>query len=66
MSVWIRVGLYILAGWLYGSGWIGAEVKALLTEDPEVVLAVEALIAGLIALVPVSWWRWARRTGRPT
>lgn len=29
MTVWIRIALYMLAGWLYGSGYIGEEVKNL-------------------------------------
>ncbi len=66
MTVWIRIGLYMIAGWLYGSGYIGEEVKSLITTDPAVVSSIEAGISALVASVPVAWWQWARRTGKPT
>jgi|UniRef100_A0A6H1ZBZ8 hypothetical protein len=66
MSVWIRIALYIAAGWLYGSGYIGDEVKAMLTDDPQVAMALEALVAGIIAGVPVLWWKIAKRMGWAT
>ncbi|MCJ7996705.1 hypothetical protein J5N58_07030 [Rhizobium cremeum] len=66
MTVWIRIGLYMVAGWLYGSGYIGEEVKSLITTDPAVVSSIEAGISALVASVPVAWWQWARRTGKPT
>lgn len=66
MTVWIRIGLYMVAGWLYGSGYIGEEVKSLITTDPAVVSSIEAGISVLVASVPVAWWQWARKTGKPT
>lgn len=66
MTVWIRIALYVIAGWLYGSGYIGDEVKALITTDPAVASSIEAGISTLIASVPVAWWQWARKTGKPT
>ncbi|NGO64181.1 hypothetical protein G6N76_10880 [Rhizobium daejeonense] len=66
MTVWIRIALYMVAGWLYGSGYIGDEVKALITTDPAVASSIEAGISALIASVPVAWWQWARKTGKPT
>jgi len=66
MSVWIRIALYMLAGWLYGSGYIGDEVKSIITTDPAVAGAIEAGISALIASVPVFWWRMAKRLGMPT
>ncbi|MCM2399787.1 hypothetical protein NBH20_01350 [Rhizobium sp. S153] len=66
MTVWIRIALYVIAGWLYGSGYIGDEVKALITTDPAVASSIEAGISALIASVPVAWWQWARKTGKPT
>ncbi len=66
MTVWIRIALYMAAGWLYGSGYIGEEVRSLITEDPAVAASIEAGIAALIAAVPLSWWRAAKRLGHPT
>jgi membrane associated rhomboid family serine protease len=63
MTVWIRIALYIFAGWLYGSGYIGDEVKTMLTDDPQVAMALEALVAGIITGVPLLWWRLAKRMG---
>jgi hypothetical protein len=66
MTVWIRIALYMIAGWLYGSGYIGEEVRSLITEDPAVSASIEAGTAALIAAVPLSWWRAAKRLGHPT
>ena len=63
MTVWIRIALYMLTGWLYGSGYIGDEVKAILTTDPAVAATIEAGIAAVIGAVPVIWWRLAHRFG---
>ena len=66
MTVWIRIALYLLAGWLYGAGYIGDEVRRLLTDDPAVASSVEAGVFALLSSVPVAWWQWARRRGWAT
>lgn len=66
MTVWIRIALYLLAGWLYGAGYIGDEVKRLLTDDPAVASSLEAGIFALISSLPVAWWQWAKRKGWAT
>lgn len=66
MTVWVRIALYMVAGWLYGSGHIGDEVKSIVTTDPAVAASIEAVIAALIGAVPVLWWRIARRFGWST
>ncbi len=66
MMVFIRIALYLFTGWLYGKGYIGDEVKELLTTDPQVVSAIEAGISAVIASVPIAWWQWAKRKGWAT
>lgn len=66
MTVWLRIILYVVAGWLYGSGYIGDEVKELLTTDPAVAASIEAGISAAIASVPIAWWQWAKRKGWAT
>lgn len=66
MTVWIRIALYMFAGWLYGSGYIGEEVKDILTNDPAVAGALEAGISAAIASVPIAWWQWAKAKGWST
>ncbi|RDL51789.1 hypothetical protein BLJAPNOD_02930 [Ensifer sp. M14] len=66
MSPFIRIALYMVAGWLYGSGYIGEEVRSLITEDPAVAGAIEAGISMAVASIPVAWWQWARKMGHPT
>lgn len=66
MTVWIRIALYLLAGWLYGAGYIGDEVKRLLTDDPAVASSIEAGVFALMSSVPVAWWQWAKRKGWAT
>lgn len=66
MTVWIRIALYVLAGFAYGRGWIGDEVRDIITTDPEMVIWVERAIFAAILLIPASWWRAAKRFGWPT
>lgn len=66
MAVWIRIALYLVAGWLYGSGLIGEEVKDLVTTDPLLVESIEAGLSIVIAGVSVIWWRLAKRLGWST
>jgi hypothetical protein len=66
MTVWIRIALYMLAGWLYGSGYIGDEVKSIVTNDPAVAGAIEAGVSALIASISLLWWRVAKRLGWDT
>lgn len=66
MTVWIRIALYMLAGWLYGSGYIGDEVRSIVTNDPAIAGAIEAGVSALIASVSVLWWRVAKRLGWDT
>ncbi|WP_439616681.1 hypothetical protein [Shinella sp.] len=66
MTVWIRIALYLLAGWLYGAGYIGDEVKRLITDDPAVVASIETGVFALVSSLPVAWWQWAKRKGWAT
>lgn len=66
MTVWIRIALYMIAGWLYGSGYIGEEVKSLITDDPAVAASIEFGISALVAAVPLYWRRAAKRYGWAT
>ena len=70
MSAIIRVALYVVAGWLGSSGWISPDVERILTTDPEIVEAgqaiVNALVSAFLASPVVAWWRWAKRRGLPT
>ena len=66
MTVWIRIALYMVAGWLYGSGYIGDEVKRIITDDPAVAASIEAGISAAVASVPLAWWRWAKLRGWKT
>lgn len=66
MTVWIRIALYLVAGWLYGSGIIGDEVKSLVTTDPAVASSIEAAISLAATSVPVLWWKFAQKFGWQT
>lgn len=66
MTVWIRIALYVFAGWLSSSGLINEEVKSLLTNDPEVAFGIQAVLSGLVAGATAAWWRLAKRFGWST
>lgn len=66
MTVHARILLFILAGYLAGSGWISEEIKDMLTNDPEVAMAVQAALAVLVTGAGYAW-RWiAKRLGWST
>ena len=64
--VHVRIILYILAGWLFSSGRVSAEIRDMLTTDPDVVAAVQAGIAAVTAGASWVWWRLAKRFGWST
>lgn len=66
MTVWIRIALYGLIAYAYGRGWIGGEVRSLLTSDPELVPALEALIAATLYGSTMLWWKVAKYMGWST
>lgn len=66
MTVWIRIFMYIVAGWLMSSGLINEEVRQLLTTDPDVAAAIQVALAAVLAAANVIWWRLAKRFGWKT
>lgn len=66
MTVWIRIALYLVAGWLFGSGWISEEVRDILTTDPAVLESLN-ILAAATAFGIAAGWRWlAKRYGWAT
>lgn len=66
MIVYIRILIHVLAGWLLASGYINDEIKAMLTDDPQVALAVQAVLAAMVHGAGVLWWRLSKRMGWST
>jgi hypothetical protein len=64
--VHVRIILYILAGWLFSSGHVSAEIRDMLTTDPDVVAAVQAGLSAAVAGASWVWWRLAKRFGWST
>lgn len=62
LQPFIRIALYILAGWLSGFG-LPEEAEGIITTDPVVLEVVTQLVAALIASLAVLWWRIAKRLG---
>lgn len=63
MIVYVRILIHVLAGYLLASGYINDEVKSLIVDDPQIALAVQALIAAAVHGVGVAWWKMAHRLG---
>lgn len=61
----IRIGLYILAGWLAGYG-LPPQAAAIISTDPAVLELVSQIIATLVTAASLWWWRIAKRTGGAT
>lgn len=56
----IRIGLYMLAGWLSSHG-LPKEAANIISNDPMMLeLATQAVAAG-IAIVTMIWWRIAKK-----
>lgn len=66
MSVWVRIAIYLAAGWAFNSGYISDEVKRMITDDPEVAANVQMAISAVLAGASVLWWRFAKRFGWST
>lgn len=66
MTVWVRIALYLIAGWLFSSGYISDEVKRMITDDPEVAAGVQVAVSAVVAGGSVLWWRIAKRFGWST
>lgn len=63
--VLVRIGLYVLAGYLTAAG-LPAPVVDFLTTDPGVAELAAQIVAGVIAAVVYLWSRLAKRLGWAT
>lgn len=61
----IRIGLYVLAGYLAGKGLPPAAGR-IITDDPAMLMLVSDALAALIGALSLMWWRVARRFGWST
>jgi hypothetical protein len=64
--VHVRILLYIVAGWLFSSGYVSAEIRDVLTNDPEAAAMVQAALSAVVAGASWLWWRLAKRFGWDT
>jgi hypothetical protein len=66
MTVHARILVFMVAGYLFGAGWISEDVKDILTTDPEIAAAVQMIIAAAVAGIGYGW-RWvAKKMGWST
>lgn len=56
MTVYVRIALYLLAGWLTAGGWIPEEAQILFT-DPAIVEMATGLIVGIGTLL---WYIYSK------
>jgi hypothetical protein len=61
----IRIGLYILAGWLSSHG-LPPQAANIITTDPALLELVAQGVAALVAFLTLAWWRIAKRFGWST
>ena len=64
--VHVRIMLYILAGWLFSSGYVSDEIRDLITTDPANAEGVQLALSAALAWVSWVWWRLAKRFGWST
>jgi hypothetical protein len=60
LQPFIRIALYIAAGYLANAG-LPAELVQLVSTDPAIADLIGQAAAGLVALVGLVWWRIAKR-----
>lgn len=65
MSVYPRIILYIISGWLMSSGRINAELRDMLN-DPQAADMLQPVFGTLVAGSSWVWWRIAKRFGWAT
>lgn len=64
MTLWVRLFLYVLAGWLAARA-VPSDVTELI-KDPATVDEVSALASGVVFAISKSWHSIAKRYGWPT
>ena len=64
MTLWARLLLYVLAGWLAARS-VPADVTDIL-KDPAIIDEVSALLSGVVFAVSKYWHALAKRYGWPT
>jgi hypothetical protein len=62
LQPFIRIALYIAAGYLANAG-LPAELVQLVSTDPSIADLMGQAAAGLIAVLTMAWWRIAKRMG---
>jgi len=58
ITVLVRIGLYVIAGWFIGQGF-DSDIVDYIKTDPEV-------LGGAVAIVSLIWWRLAKKFGWET
>lgn len=66
MTVYVRILLQVLAGYLLASGYINEEVKSLIVDDPTVAVGIQIALAAIVHAAGLAWWRIAKRLGWST
>ncbi len=66
MTVYVRILLYIVSGWMVSSGLINEEVKRIITTDPAIADGVQLVLAALVSSISLYWWKLAKRFGWKT
>jgi hypothetical protein len=65
LTTFVRIGLYILSGYLLNKG-LPPQLADMLTNDPSVADAVSTVLAAVAAGGSLLWWRMAKRFGWAT
>jgi hypothetical protein len=66
MSVYVRIGLRYLAGYLALHGILSQDLADTLAGDPDIVAAVETLAGFAVAAGTELYYRAAKKYGWPT
>lgn len=64
MTLWVRLFLYVLAGWLAARS-VPADITEML-KDPLVIDEFSAMASGVVFAISKTWHSIAKRYGWPT
>lgn len=61
----VRIAMYFIAGWLQAKG-LPEGVASMIANDPGIADLVANILAAVVAVTALLWWRIAKRMGWKT
>lgn len=63
MAPFIRIALRLVIGYLFAKGFIPEDVSAEISDNPDVIAAIETAVLTAVGIVNEAWYLMSRRFG---